>query len=66
MIELTDIHKSYQLGTVSVTVLKGLDLTIEAGESMEPAIQVPSRSVCSGRNAMSSKPNVGRDPPMGF
>lgn len=32
MIQLTDIHKSYQTGTQSLHVLKGIDLTIESGE----------------------------------
>jgi len=32
MIQLTNIHKSYQVGHNSLHVLKGIDLTIEAGE----------------------------------
>jgi putative ABC transport system ATP-binding protein len=32
MIELKDIHKAYQMGPVSVEVLKGVDLTIATGE----------------------------------
>ncbi|EMS78125.1 ABC transporter ATP-binding protein [Desulfotignum phosphitoxidans] len=32
MIELRDIHKSYQMGPVSVEVLKGVNLSIRSGE----------------------------------
>ncbi|MFW5488200.1 MAG: ABC transporter ATP-binding protein [Desulfovibrio sp.] len=32
MIELRDIHKSYMLGPVEVEILKGVDLTVQAGE----------------------------------
>ena len=32
MIEIKDLHKSYQMGSNSLHVLKGIDFKVEAGE----------------------------------
>lgn len=34
MLKLTDIHKSYSLGTVDVEILKGVNLDVEQGEML--------------------------------
>jgi len=34
MLELTDIHKSYSLGTVDVEILKGVNLSVEPGDML--------------------------------
>ena len=34
MLKLTDIHKSFRSGKLSVEVLKGIDLEVAGGEAM--------------------------------
>jgi putative ABC transport system ATP-binding protein len=42
LIALADVHKTYQIGTLSLAALKGIDLSIDAGELV--AVMGPSGS----------------------